>query len=824
MIIRRKICKIAAATLAALLLVADAVAFAAVPAAETAAEGTAVSDGASADELRFVLMMDVSRTMNQSDPKGYGRDAAQMFADMLPAGRAKVSLFSFGHDSGDAAYDFGEDLAPITPANGRYVQMLTGFDAASPREAVKEAVADLAWNGEQTPLDAAMLAGADVLKKDDEGGKACVILVTDGDYKSRFITDPSDPVRDIERAVDVLSANGWNAYCIELDYANSEGKREEANRFLTENISGKTGGKTWQVAKAEDVGKAYMEIIDSFLGTGKMTTVTAGDDAAAFITFEIPELSSETNITVNAEPLSRISLYRGTDAVPFEADWGNTWCNIGLSLPSPGTWRVEAQTTPGTEVAANIVSFSEISPEIRFLPEANAIEAPLSKTEKLTATAVLTSPAGIVKKESLGGVTAVLLLTGPDGKTKEVPMDFDEGTAAFTKTMTFAEAGRSGKWEVSAEIRTTDGRTLTAEPVTYTTKNRPVEKKADASIELTDHVRGKAAEIPAAALFADPDGEELSLKLSFEGPSVSLSEDGKTVSVLPGDVPGDYEGTLKVWDADMGETGAVQIPVHVTVQNHPMAAGRLSDVNMTAEYVKEKDIDVRGLFTDEDQPELTASLKEDFDGEVLDAALENGVLHLAAKTDGTTKITLFAVDDDGKEYTSTFTVKGATDASIRRQKLAILVGKLGAAGIVLAVLAVIAILVILLLRANSKIRGEWKITVTVPGQDPWKVIVDAGAELRGKERRSTNLYKFLDLDDRSSRNKVVAYLQENEHILKKIKLNGAFGVNGAKITVQPPVTLRINGSKPVTSAKYQTGEAELSVDREDAAMKIQIML
>lgn len=818
----RKIAKIAAVSLAALILVANVTALADLPAAENfSCEVSSTLSEASAEKpLRFVLMLDVSRTMSRSDPRGYGRDAAGMFACMLPAEKAEVSVFSFGHE-GEASYDYAPELMPVTPENGRFVQMLVPFtDAGKVKGDMEDLMAGLSENGGQSPIEAALLAGTDVLLKDGTGGRACVILVTDGDYKSRYITDPLDPERDIARAVDVLSENGWNAYCIELDYANNEGKREEANRFLVENITEKTGGRTYQVAKAADVGKAYMEIIDSFLGTGKMQTRESGPGGSAAFSFEIPELASEANITINADPLTPYVYlgYHG-EAIPFEAKWGDTWCNIVLEDPIPGTLDIDAGSQPGAEVTANVITFTEVTPQASFLPEENPPETPLSKTDSLTAAAVLSGAAGNLKKENLGGITAVLLVTGPDGKTTEYPMEFDERTGMFQKEMPFSNVGKSGRTKASVEIRTTDGRVLTAGEAVYHTKNSPVIKKTGASVDLTDYVHGKETEIPAGTLFSDPDGETLFAKLDLEGPVASLSKDGKTLTVLPGDVPGDHEGTLKVWDADMGETGAITIPVHVNVQNHPLTAGRLSDLNMTTAYVKEAEIDVKGLFSDEDQPELMAALKGDYDGEVLEANLSDGMLHLSAKTDGTTKVTLYAVDDDGKEVTTSFTVKGATDSSIRRQKLAVLFGKLGAAGIVLAVLAVIAILVILLKKANSKIRGEWKVTVTVPDCDPWKVTVDAGAELPKKERHQTDLFRLLDLDDRSSRNPVVKYLQENEHILKKVKITGAAGCSG-KLAVTAPVVMRIDGGRPVTTAKLSSCEAELTVDRDDVVMKI----
>ena len=67
------------------------------PAAETSEED--------ASGIDFVLVLDGSGTMAQSDPKGLTAEAAKMFVDMLPNKNARVAVVEFGPNYGENAFN-----------------------------------------------------------------------------------------------------------------------------------------------------------------------------------------------------------------------------------------------------------------------------------------------------------------------------------------------------------------------------------------------------------------------------------------------------------------------------------------------------------------------------------------------------------------------------------------------------------------------------------------------------------------------------------------------------------------------------------------------
>ena len=807
---------------------------------------TAAADEMSDGGMKFVIMMDISRTMSKSDPDGCARDAIQMFTDMLPAENAGIAVLTYGHDAGSGAYEYAEEYLPVTPENRRYVCLVSEMTpAAEAKETISGTVSGLSWNGEQTPIEAALLAGADLLQKEGTAeNKGCIILVTDGDYKSKFITDTKNVTADLSRAAAKIDGNGWTVNCIELDYANNEGSRDAAHQFLTENITDRINGETYQVARAGDIGAAYMDIINSFYGTGEKTTVTA-EGGVASKEFVTEPLTTETDITVSAEGLGKVSLFcDGTEVTDVEEGRGNTWSNRKIKLPKPGNWEIRAEAAPGAEVTVNIISFSDVRLESAFDPagaDGETAAPALWKTDPVTATASLKYEEGTVTGENLGDAKAFIVSENSDATVSaKIPMDRDDTTGLFTKKIIAGEPGGAGERLLHIEVEFAGGKMLAGPTAGYAVKNRPAEKKSGAEIDLTGYVGTDAEPIPAAELFTDPDGDPVTvtLKVDVEDqtaddagllpaemfPQAEPGGDGKDLTVHFGRIPGSYTGTLLVFDADTEESKAVKIPVKIEVLNHPMTAGKLRDMDMTADQTKEAVIDLAGLFADEDITPHEITVKPDYDPAVADVTIENGKLLITANSDGTTKVTLTAQDDDGTAVESSFTLKGATDRSIRRQKIAVFIGKTGAALIISTVLILAAILAFIIIRANSKIRGEWKITVKAPGCDPWKVTVDAGADLSSKERKHTDLYKLMGIEDRSASNKTVAWLQDHQNLIKKIKISGMFNSDGCRFTAVSPVTVSVNGANPVTKCKFTSGEAEIIAGRDEEKATIIISI
>ena len=784
-------------------------------------------------EMSFVLVTDVSRTMSKSDTRGYSKDAISMFLDMLPAEKTAAGILTFGHNNAKNAYPYQEEFLPVTREHPDFVHELSApVPLETGREKLKSQVREIVWNGEQTLIEAALLAGCDMLTaagvKDNAG---CVILITDGDYKSRYIADEKNVTDDLARAVEALNRSGWYAYCIELDYANDPANRETAHRFLTENITDRCNGETYEVEDAGDIGTAFLEILNSLYGTGAMESGVTNADGYAIREFEIGDLTSEANITVIGNGILGVELLRDGETAAtvgrfsadtdetsydknlYEVGLGKIYCNIKRILPEQGNWILRVRADAESRVVTNAVTYSDLTVETSVMPADTAPERPLTKADSIEAKLSIRYHGQNVGRESLGGAKASVrfsnLTTGEELSSRT--MEWKEESSSYEAVIPVAGLGRAGKLTAVCELRFGDGEIREGEEVMLYTHNDPLILKDGSPLDLEGRVRTRLEPVDLRDRYQNPDSDEVRIKAAFPeetGIGAELSADGTEVTLFTGERAGAFMGELLLWDADMGEEGALRIPLSLTVHNSPMQMKPIGKIDMVAAHTLETQLDLNEYFTDEDQPEIVFVLEEGYDPEILEITAERNILKIRALSDGSTAVTVRAADDDGTEFRNAFTVTGATESSIRRRKIREFWGKTSLLAVLFGVLAFAALLAVLFVRENTKLRGIWKIVISAPGKKDYSYELNTAADVSGKDRKKADLCRVLDLRELPAEQPSAAVLLEHAGPLNDVILTGLFREEGCRIRARRGVRMLVNGRE---TAKAKLGHKDEAV-------------
>lgn len=136
----------------------------------------------SSTPTQFVLVLDCSGSMEESDVNGLSPKAAKMFVDMMPVENAQIAVVAFGANWGEDSYVYPGDTTSNT-----YTKVILGMTDVGTEKAkkkVKEAIDETAKvrdkNG-YTTIGYALQAAEDVLKKNKATkGNGCVVLMSDG--------------------------------------------------------------------------------------------------------------------------------------------------------------------------------------------------------------------------------------------------------------------------------------------------------------------------------------------------------------------------------------------------------------------------------------------------------------------------------------------------------------------------------------------------------------------------------------------------------------------------------------------------------------------
>ena len=272
-----------------------------------------------------------------------------------------------------------------------------------------------------------------------------ILLLSDGntdlatkDEKTLSLEQKADAIQSAREA-------GYKIYTVSLNADGSAGSDELSQ------IAKATGGEFQEVKNAddlEDVFSMYYSLIFS-------SKLDKGDEkefpASGMIdgVFEIPTLGvEEVNIVLSgkasdysfSDPANKH--YYKSDMSSFTYSSG-TFNVIKIVDPFAGNWKYQVKGIPGDKIQINIVYNTNLSSEIKIIPQKDIFMA----SDKIIVNAFLTEAGKNIRVAQYDGFSASLSVTDSQGNSQSYDMTVDENSFAYVFS-----PPKSGTYTIRANV------------------------------------------------------------------------------------------------------------------------------------------------------------------------------------------------------------------------------------------------------------------------------------------------------------------------------------------------------------------------------------
>jgi von Willebrand factor type A domain. len=343
---------------------------------QVSAAGSNSSQSDTDSVFDVAMIIDVSASMNSSDPKHNATQGAKLFVDMAMLNDSQVVLITYGFTA--------KDLGTYT------------LDSQANKNALKKEIGKIQYpakgakNGTDTG-EALKLAQKKLDGLKDNGHQKCIILFTDGDVE--YVTDHSKGSKDNQKKTDQQSVEEckevarWGnpsefdcpLYVLGLN-AKVKGKNTISNKGkdLIGTLAATSGGKSKVVTNVDQISSFYTGIFGEITQAeviNQPTIVATGKWQSVKI--DIPNSSVEkANIIMMTTPadakdagndslIDDIKLFQppkagedqGEEKVCNSTDCvlsrEPTYCMIALTRPEKGEWTLQFKADKGTKIIPN---------------------------------------------------------------------------------------------------------------------------------------------------------------------------------------------------------------------------------------------------------------------------------------------------------------------------------------------------------------------------------------------------------------------------------------------------------------------------------------
>ncbi len=296
-----------------------------------------VVDVAAAEDDRsmdVVMIIDVSGSMDDTDPDGVAREAAKLFIDTMELSGSRVGIVSFSSQ------------ATVVP--------LTEVDNVSDKRNLKRVI-DGFENRGATDIGLALTEAVGVLENaSNVGNEQMILFLTDGriDISSNGRNNQmslNDTNAAVEKAVDK-----YKIYTIGL---NADGNVDKA---LLEDVAGKTGARSYVVDNAEELPDIFNGILADFIESNilDLGTYTLDGKAAQEIKVTVPDTGVvEANfVMVASKRITDLSVinpegkYVSIDESSVIWNQSKNYSILKMVKPVPGEWTLKMNGEPGCEI------------------------------------------------------------------------------------------------------------------------------------------------------------------------------------------------------------------------------------------------------------------------------------------------------------------------------------------------------------------------------------------------------------------------------------------------------------------------------------------
>ncbi len=270
------------------------------------------------------ILIDVSGSMKQNDPKNLRRPALRLLVGLLPA-KTRAGVWTFG----------------------RYVNMqipLGQVDAAWKKKARKSSES-IGSPGQFTNIEDALSRATEDWEAPPKDYRRSVVLLTDGmvDISKDRSRNQASRQRILQQLLPRLRSSDARIYTIALS--------KNADHELMRELAEETGGWYEQVENAEQLQKVFLRIFEK---VGQPDAVPLKDNK-----FTIDDSITEATVLVFHKPDAQPTQVVAPDGQAFAAD--NAPANVEwhrdqgydmltISDPAAGEWKIRAEIDPENRV------------------------------------------------------------------------------------------------------------------------------------------------------------------------------------------------------------------------------------------------------------------------------------------------------------------------------------------------------------------------------------------------------------------------------------------------------------------------------------------
>lgn len=703
--------------------------------------------------IDFVLILDCSGSMDESDEEGLSVSAAKMFVDMLPAENARLAVIAMGPNYGEAAYPM-EGLLSEEQKGGAGqncvkeaypLQNITDQDAKQEaKETIDQITAEGAQadsNQSQTPIGYALQAAVDVLQKNGtEADSASIILLSDGRVTGEAEESTYNESYDyttIDESEQDAVANGWPIYCLELNYDNGNTENGSwtgrVGLYQMQKIAEKTDGERITLNSPTEAQNAFSNIFAKFFEADPTTASGMIEDGLVSLDFEIDEMVAETNITLtgNINEVTEIVIrnadgkeysYQKTTVddnriITYDNKENKRYITAKLLTPKEGTWSITAKGTDGIEIGLYAVSIREMNLQLnaqtdRLESGSNEVALPKGATVDFTASYIYNNSP--YSSERFYKESTAYLYVAETGEKIQMTGSNDN----YSGTITF---DKSGEYTVKALVESDKFRNEQKESGSYifTVGNLPLTLAG--SIDDVELNVGGTLDIDCTQYFKNEDNDVVTYKVLVDQTSDishTVSETG-IMTIKAGTKAGNYPFTISANDGGMDQD--IEQNFNVSVVNQPLKQTGSDKAELLFSYNADSlpkfILNACGIDTNSSAKLVWSDYFNDPDGLPVQTSVEvtedDGKIQLEQSEDGlyvsadgkgkaVYSVTVSDCSDPSVSYTLTVKAKSLSATEMVWQKIKVTVF------IILAVLLLIIILLIYAF-AGRKIYGTWDV-------------------------------------------------------------------------------------------------------------------
>ena len=800
----------------------------------------------------FVLVLDCSGSMAKNDTEGLAATACKELLDFMPIENARIGVIAYGYNGEKMEYrnftvEYDRNLVHVLSG-------LSGSMTVEEKDALKSSISSVTGKVSSDPTSAigqGLAAGVDMLLEGGAtDGNACVILLSDGGATSAVAYD--EAIQLAKSVPGAAKEHNWPIFCIELTYGGYANANEQAeNHKRLESISSGSGegALLLSVSSPAEVSNALLTIYDHFMDTeGKSETIIIGDTGEVTTEFEVPELTSETNLLAAGKNVDYVELTnpKGVTRKITKSETDGRWVTnvetdeyiaVKVSLPEPGTWTLKAVGDPKASVHVHNTNIRELDLELLGNPAPGRV----TKNDTVSLRAYFTYHGSEMDSSSFyaeNQADAKAHVVSYDASGTEVDRktyDVTGDTNGFLVQVPVSEIP-TGTFSVQVVLKNDMFRTgeKSSTKLTYASENLPLTLVEGAgALERRGYVNGEFEAVNLADIFHNPDGDAVEYVLSCPAdPTVSFEHtvtEAGMLEISAGMKPGTYQMRIAATDPDMTEP-LVYDGLTLTVENRAMEVSKIKKQEVWVDYYDNLlihqdptntvlDIDLNNYYSDPDGVTLTfGDITADTSG-LVNAYWQEGKLHVEPLAEG--NVVLKTTVSDGVDtLDAEIQVKVVSGKAIYWAThwfyYAIAVGIL-----------VALILVYLYVKAHTTMKGSWKVTIkkgydSIATKDGLKMktlntVKKAGSKPFLLKDLVNETMKWMP-DQNGLKTTAAPFL--GDEAFASIKLQGIYSglgfmvlnVPGGDVEVEYNSQVRPKGKK----FRVTTGELRVSVKRQSA--------